>query len=454
MADGKRSVLPGSGESGGDDFEALRRASKRLRELSDAAVVDGLAAALDLWRGEDGLGRQAARELSRAGRGSEAMLAFGLDRMLARHDAPSLHRWLAEARVEAARNLAAAHPSGEAPDAGALCGPPVIAQILAGNVGGLALPAVMEGLLARSAIVLKPASGDPVTPPLIKDALDRAAPELGSAVQVSWWRREEAEGTGTAAVAEEAAVDAAPAADDLRAAEDRLLSSVDYVVATGGEAMVTALEGRIPVPHAFYGPRFSIGVVGMDWMNAPPGWWEAAAREIVLWDQGGCLSPRILFVGGSPRRFAQRLARAMALWETRWPAPSWSAGTAAAVHGFRAPYEMADGMRAGSLDPGSTAWTVVWDEDPTLDAGPPARVVRVTSRPGVRAFGDLLRAGRDRIQGMGTAFLSGSGPSWKRAAGWSDIPWITDLTAIQDPPAGWRADGRSGLGNLLSWTAS
>jgi hypothetical protein len=432
-----------------------------LRSGTDAAVIGGLAAALDLWRGDGGMGRHAARDLARAGSGSEAMIAFGLERMLRSHDAGALHHWLAEARVEAARALAAVHPGGEAPGADALSGPPVIAQVLAGNVAGLALPAVMEGLLARSAVVLKQASGDPVTPPLIKEALDRAAPELGQAVRVEWWRGGEAageEGLRGRETEEPRGREVEPRGRQVgdahgREAEDRLLSSVDYVVATGGDAMMAALAGRVAVPHVFYGPRFSIGVVGMEWMNAPAAWWEAVAREIVLWEQRGCLSPRILFVAGSPRRFAQHLAEALALWETRWPAPRPDAGIAAAVHGFRVPYEMADGARAGSLDPGSTAWTVVWDEDPTMDAGPPARVVRVTRRLGVREFGDLLLANRDRVQGMGTAFLASKEAGWKRAAGWSDIPWIADLTAIQDPPAGWRADGRSGLGNLLSWKA-
>jgi hypothetical protein len=419
----------------------LRPASDRLRAYTDDAVIGGLLAALDLWRGTDGYGRRAARELSRAHGSSEAMIAFGLDRMLAAHTAESLRRWLAEARVEASRNLAAAYPAGEPPDLEALSGPPVIAQILAGNLAGLALPAVMEGLLARSAVVLKPAAGDLVTPPRIKEALDRAAPELGEVVLVERWRGGDGDGDG------------GTAGRDRRAIEDRVLSFVDYVVATGGTGMISALAGRVTGPHVFYGPRFSIGVVGMEWMQAPSSWWEEVVREIVLWDQEGCLSPRILFVAGNPRRFASRLAEAMALWEARWPARTWSAAVAGALHGFRAPYEMADGTHAGALDPGSTAWTVVWDEDPTMDAGPPARAVRVTSRLGVRAFGDLLLANRDRIQGMGTAFLASTGAGWKRAAGWSDVPWIADLTRIQDPPAGWRADGRSGLAKLLSWKA-
>jgi hypothetical protein len=404
----------------------LRDAAGVLRGLTDTQVVAELGSALELWRGDDGFAARSARALSVLKGSSAAMVRFGLGRLLDAHSPTALRQWLSEARVEAARRMAARHPRGESPDLDRLHGPPVVAQILAGNIAGLSLTAAMEALMARSAVLLKPASGDPVTAPLFKDTLDRVAPRLGRAVAVEQWEGGDEE------------------------VESRVLAAVDFVVATGGEEMVSSLRGRLVKPARIHGPRFSIGVVGMGWMNAPISWWDAVAREIVLWDQQGCLSPRLLFVAGSPRRFARRLAEAMQRWEERWPAKPWEPAEASAIHGFRAPYEMADGSSAGSLDPGGPAWTVVWDQDPTLDVGPPARAVRVTSRLKVRDLGDLLAQHAERVQGMGTAFLSPRSVGWKRIAGWSDIPWVTALTSIQDPPAGWRADGRSGLSELLS----
>lgn len=192
----------------------------------------------------------------------------------------------------------------------------------------------------------------------------------------------------------------------------------------------------------------------MAWLQAPDAWWDHTAREIVLWDQMGCLSPRILFVAGDPKRFAGRLADALVYWENRWPARPLAPAEASAVHGFRSLYQMADGNDAGCVDPEDTSWTVVWDSDPTLDHGPPHRVVRVTRRIGIRAMKPLLSRHRGRIQGMGTDHLASHELSWRRIAEWGGIPWVASLTGIQDPPAGWLADGFSGLVDLLVQGAS
>ena len=132
-----------------------------------------------------------------------------------------------------------------------------------------------------------------------------------------------------------------------------------------------------------YGPRFSIGVVGMGWMQEPPSWWDAVAREITLWEQAGCLSPRILFVAGSRPRFAQRLGEAMGRRQELWPVPPRSPGEASAVHAFRAPYDLADPKQSGWVGPVDTAWTVAWDEDPSAHiADTLARLLYVTGEAG------------------------------------------------------------------------
>jgi len=114
---------------------------------------------------------------------------------------------------------------------------------------------------------------------------------------------------------------------------------------------------------------------------------------------------------------------------------------------------MASPTVAGCLRPDDTAWTVVWDSDTTLDAGPPARVVRVSHRASRRVMKELLDRSAGRVQGLGHAFLAKNELEWKLAATRAEVPWIAPLTAIQNPPAGWRADGASGLAELLAWSA-
>ena len=121
---------------------------------------------------------------------------------------------------------------------------------------------------------------------------------------------------------------------------------------------------------------------------------------------------------------------------------------AAAIHAFRARYEMKDDGRAGIEAPAGTAWTVVWDADPPLAAGPPARVVRVVGVPDLAWLERGLAEAPEPVQGAGLAGFAGEDAMASRLLLWG-VARVSPLTAIQDPPAGWRADGRSGLVQLL-----
>ena len=114
-----------------------------------------------------------------------------------------------------------------------------------------------------------------------------------------------------------------------------------------------------------------------------------------------------------------------------WPGPPRSAGEASAVHAFRAPYELSDPEQAGWVGPADTSWTVAWDEDPSLDAGPPCRVVRVTARPTSRELTTLLRERRGEIQGLGYAHAGTHAERWRRAALLGDVPWAAPLEQLQ-----------------------
>src|SRR5262245_1144528 len=147
----------------------MREASKALRSMQDSEVVDSLARVLKLWGGDDGLAARAAHELAPPRKQSEDMLRFGLNRMIQAHSRAALAFWLSEARVEAGRKMAIQSPKKPLPDLGSLRGPTVVAQVLAGNVPALAIPAALEALLARSTVVLKPADEDPISSQLWQD---------------------------------------------------------------------------------------------------------------------------------------------------------------------------------------------------------------------------------------------------------------------------------------------
>ncbi len=390
----------------------LRRAARGPAALSDQELLKGLARALRLWAGPGGYAARAARELARLEGASEVMLRCGLNRTVRAHSRAALARWLASARREA--GVAPGFPAA---------GPRAVVQILAGNVAGLALPAALEALLARSAVLLKPAAGDPVTPALLAESLRRAAPVLGAAVEVASW-------TGGD-----------------RAVEAPVFAAADFVIASGGEKAMDDLAPRLGRASLLHGPRFSVGVVGPGWTRAGEGWFGAVAREVALWDQKGCLSPRILFVSGDRTRFARALAGAMARRERSWPARPRTPSEASEVHAWRAGFELR--ARRDLFAPSGTAWTVGVDDRPSLEAGPPARAVRVTARPAREELAGLLAASPLAVQAAGLAHLGRDTVGWRRALAGAGVPLTPALTAIQDPPAGWRADGRSGLAELL-----
>jgi hypothetical protein len=355
---------------------------------------------------------RAAREIAAVRGSSEPMIRYGLDRMARAHQGPALRAWLSEAREEAGGGTSAPR-----------FGPPVVVQILAGNVAGLAVPAALEALLARSAVLLKPAAEERVAAERFRESLAAAAPRLADAVAVEYWK----------------------GGDERLEAE--VFAGADLVVGSGGEDVIESLDRRVS-GSLLYGPRISAGVVGFRWPRATASWWRGLGREIALWDQEGCLSPRVLFVAGEPARFAVRLAEALAYWERRWPARPRSAGEAAAVHAWRARCEMA-GKAAGCIASPGTAWTVVWDEEPSLSTGPPHRVVRVTRKPRSEHLERLLGAHRGYVQGLGLSHMVARALPWTNMARRAGVPRVCPLTRIQNPPAGWRADGRSGLVELL-----
>jgi acyl-CoA reductase LuxC len=410
-----------------ESIARLRDASKALRSMQDAEVVDSLSRVLKLWDGDDGLVARAARELAAHRKQSEDMLRFGLHRMIQAHSRTALLFWLSEARVEAGRRLAIHNAKKPLPDLGSLRGPAVVAQVLAGNVPALAIPAALEALLARSAVVLKPADEDLISAQLFKESLDQAAPELSGCVDVERWS----------------------GGNDI--AEAEVFGAVDYVIASGGQQMVQSLTKRLSSkPHTFYGPRISIGLVGMGWLDAPGSWWDDVAREIAIWDQRGCLSPRILFVAGDPERFARRLAPALNKWQEKWPAGPPSLGEGTDIISFRTLYQMAKEGKAGIFASNGTAWTVVWDHSTSLEVGPPARAVRITIRPSSRDLEAMLIKSKGLVQGAGLDFLVRGDLEWRRALEHGGVGFVAPLTSLQDPPAGWRADGRSGLAELLA----
>jgi hypothetical protein len=116
----------------------------------------------------------------------------------------------------------------------------------------------------------------------------------------------------------------------------------DVVFAYGADETLAAIESRLPRTVRFEGHGTGFGVVAVDAAPASDAELAAAAaavaRDVVPFDQRGCLSPRLALVEGSAdrgRTFAEALAQALVEAERRVPRGQLSASEAAEIVHYR-----------------------------------------------------------------------------------------------------------------------
>jgi hypothetical protein len=152
--------------------------------------------------------------------------------------------------------------------------PGLIGHVVAGNTPLLAWTTVIRALLVGSASLVKLPSGpSSVWYGYFADTLKEASPEIASLIDGAAWR------------GGDAALDGA------------LYRSVDKIVAYGSDETLAAIvASAAPTAVLRYGHKVSIAVVtsDSDWAVAADG----LATDILLYDQGGCLSPQTVFVEG------------------------------------------------------------------------------------------------------------------------------------------------------------
>ena len=230
---------------------------------------------------------------------------------------------------------------------------------------------------------------------------------------------------------------------------DAWLRAAEAVVVFGSDETIAHFRGRVAagVPFQAHGHRVSVGVVFDD-----PGFAsvEAAARDVSLYDQQGCLSPHDLYVAPSiAREYAARLAAAMAEFQTRTPRGPLSLGEAAAIADLRASYAFrsaSDPRVALWTSEGTTDWTVIFEEDPWFATSPLNRVVFVKPLP--EDLAAALAPVRPWLGAVGIWPASGENADRVASLGASRV---CALGCMQFPPITWHAEGRPNLGSLVRW---
>jgi len=310
-------------------------------------------------------------------------------------------------------------------------GPPVLLQVLAGNVPGVAVTATIRALVARSGVLCKLPEGEPGLLPLFARLLDSVDPALGGCIAATWW----------------------PGAS-FPAAWREWAKWAGKAVVYGGDSTIEAVRAGLPAHTELvaYGPRTGVAVILPD---AGTGSAELLARDVCDYDQQGCVSPRLVYVVGSAAApFARRLAGALDDLTRDRPPPSPTESEAVGIREVRAAYEFGGyaGGASGVEAPGdSLVWTVLHAEAPAARTDALPRVVSVHSVGDLDELAGVLLPIAGRIQALG---YHGSAQAERLAelGVHLGVSRVAPVGSIAWPPPDWRHEGRHQLLPLLNWT--
>lgn len=330
-------------------------------------------------------------------------------------------------------------------------GPPLLLQIMAANVPGVAVTGVIRGLLCRSGVLVKVPEDSPGLVALFGDALSRVDPLLGGSLAATWWP-----------------------ADREAPLWDVWATHSGKVVVYGGDEAVAGVRARTRPDQDLvaYGPKVGVAVVLPD--AEPAAAAAALARDVCAYEQQGCVSPRLALVveaaprdagtpggassegaaGGRTTEVASSLERALSEEATRISRPRLRTAEASAIRTLRAEAEFRGyaGRQSRVMGPEDLSWTLLIDDPPVLDVEPLPRVVRLAPVATVGALKELLAPLSGRIQAVG--YAGGGGPLAELASAAAElrVSRVSPLGRMAWPPADWRHDGRFQLLPLLEWT--
>jgi hypothetical protein len=196
-----------------------------------------------------------------------------------------------------------------------------------------------------------------------------------------------------------------------------------------------------PHPH-----RISVGIVFDDSRGDSS---PLAAADIARFDQKGCLSPHDIYIAGDARNYAIRLANEMARYEREDPRGAITPAEAAEVADMRANYRFrsANDPRVGMWESdNSTAWTVIYEEDPWFAGSCLNRVAFVKPLPA-----DLTDALGPALPWVAAVGIWPATPENAERATVLQPSRVCPLGQMQNPPFTWHQEGRQTLAPLVRW---
>jgi hypothetical protein len=372
---------------------------------------------------------------------SRATIERGLDSFFSQVTAANLRALLEQdlgsmGRLEA---FAACGPEPAGKRMAIATAPQLLAHIAGGALPNPTFMSMLLGVLLRSAQFVKCPTGGWFLPLLFAHSLYEADRKLGACIEVATWH------------------------GGNHPLEKVLFNHADCLTATGSDEALARIRLRIPQRVRFigHGHRVSFGFVSNQLQTGAQ--WEAAisgaAVDVAAWNQLGCLSPHVIYVqtGGlrAAAQFAADLSERLEQIERSEPRGSLPAEGAALIASRRSIYSLRaanspDTRMWASKD--STAWTVVYEEDPRFQASCLNRFVYVKSASNLTEALHGADAVRGQVSTVGIAAPEQNLPEIAMELARWGVTRVCPLGQMQSPPLAWRHDGRPALGELVTWT--
>lgn len=229
---------------------------------------------------------------------------------------------------------------------------------------------------------------------------------------------------------------------------DHWLAEAGAVIVFGSDETIAHFRKlvRPSVPYEAHPHRVSVALVFQDPHYTSV---AAAAADVSRFAQKGCLSPHDIYVAGDARLYAMRLAEEMAKYEAEDPRGPVDSYEGAEILNVRANYRFrsASDMRVQLWESeGSTAWTVIYEDDPWFAASCLNRVVYVKPLPG--NLEDALGPAKPWLAAVG---IYPAEPKHAERAALLTPSRICPLGRMQYPPVSWHQEGKQNLASLARW---
>jgi hypothetical protein len=380
---------------------ALARRAENVGPSAER-MADALTRTFALWRSSDyARRRDAIAAIAHSAGYSVAMLENSIDALLKPFNSDALK--FVAARISAN---------------GSIDRPKTVGFIVAGNVAGAGIHEIAIALIAGARVLIKTASAEPIFFREFARTLAEIDRDCGARIVVRRWSRERS---------------------DLTAA---LLEECDLVVAYGDETTIESLHRRNVIG---FGSRVSGAMIAPDGISSSRIDEVAGllVRDVVLFEQLGCLSLHHVYVvspdGRAARQLAIRMSAALERLTESMPAARIPLHDACAIRGVRerVRWRQIAGEPVELFEGRGLEWTLIFERRAdSFRISPGFRTVHVSAVRDLAEFRACIAAVSGRIEAMAVV-----GEDCEIEARAMAIPYVCAPGEMQSPPIDWRHNG-------------